>query len=147
MSDQPDPREAQIAALEAALKLPLPEESRQQLLANLRVLRESVAPTITSPHAERDVNIATQQTVNSPAGQVSNDGRIDGVAVGVNLGTIIYGRTPEEEERRRLVWHLDRLANKLYRLPLRGLEERLDQGNGVVLPQVYVIGIRCGPTD
>ncbi len=81
-----------------------------------------MAPTIASPHAERDVNIATQQTVNSNAGTVCNDGRIDGVAVGVNQGVIIYGRRPEEDERRRLVWYLDRLANKLYRLPLRGLE-------------------------
>jgi hypothetical protein len=61
MSDEPDSRAQQIAALEAALQLPLPEESRRQLLANLQALR--AAPLIASPHAERDVNIATQQTV------------------------------------------------------------------------------------
>ena len=44
-----------------------------------------------------------------------------------------------EEERRRLVWYLAALANKLARLPLRGLEERLDQGNGLALPRVYVM--------
>lgn len=70
---------------------------------------------------------------------ISDDGRINGVAVGVNLGTIIYGRDPHEDERRRLVWYLDRLAAKLYRLPLRGLDETLDQGQGVSLPQVYVM--------
>ena len=79
--------------------------------------------------------------VSDPQGtvSVSDDGRINGVAVGINLGTIIYGRDPREDERRRLVWYLDRLAAKLYRLPLRGLDETLDQGQGVSLPQVYVM--------
>jgi len=81
-----------------------------------------------------DKVIEPQGTVN-----VGDDGRINGVAVGVNLGTIVYGRAPEEDERRRLVWYLDRLAAKLYRLPLRGLDEKLDQGSGVSLPQVYVM--------
>ena len=72
-------------------------------------------------------------------GSVDNQGRIAGVAVGVNLGTIVYGRTPQEDERRRLVWYLDRLAAKLYRLPVRGLDEKLEQGKGVALPQVYVM--------
>ncbi len=31
MSNQPDPREAQIAALEAALRLPLPDATLAQL--------------------------------------------------------------------------------------------------------------------
>ena len=75
-----------------------------------------------------------QGTVNLTA-----DARINGVAVGINLGTVIYGRPPIEDERRRLVWYLDRLASKLYRLPLRGLDEKLDQGEGVSLPQVYVM--------
>jgi hypothetical protein len=70
---------------------------------------------------------------------LSADARINGVAVGVNLGTIIYGRDPSEDERRQLAWYLARLASKLSRLPLRGLEERLDQGDGVALARVYVM--------
>nr|WP_052295025.1 SUMF1/EgtB/PvdO family nonheme iron enzyme [Oscillochloris trichoides] len=69
---------------------------------------------------------------------LSDDARINGVAVGINLGTIIYGRDPSEDERRRLAWYLARLANKLARMPLRGLEERLDHGQGVTLAGVYV---------
>ncbi|MCG8348824.1 MAG: hypothetical protein MI924_13720 [Chloroflexales bacterium] len=75
---------------------------------------------------------------------LSADARINGVAVGVNLGTIIYGRDPSEDERRRLAWYLARLASKLSRLPLRGLEERLDRGDGVALARVYV---RLATTD
>ncbi len=40
MSESPDTLAQQISALEAALKLPLPEESRRQLLADLRALRD-----------------------------------------------------------------------------------------------------------
>ncbi|WP_129629816.1 SUMF1/EgtB/PvdO family nonheme iron enzyme [Candidatus Oscillochloris fontis] len=69
---------------------------------------------------------------------LSDDARINGVAVGINLGTIIYGRDPSEDERRRLAWYLAQLANKLSRMPLRGLEERLDHGQGVTLAGVYV---------
>jgi hypothetical protein len=39
MSDQPDPREAQIAALEAALQLPLPESTLAQIAQDLRATR------------------------------------------------------------------------------------------------------------
>jgi len=70
---------------------------------------------------------------------VSEDARINGVAVGVNLGRIVYGRDPEEDERRQLVWYLARLANRLARLPLRGMAARLDDGQGVALPKVYMM--------
>lgn len=87
----------------------------------------------TGDNAGRDVRKGIEGGVN-----LSDDARIDGVAVAVNLGTIIYGRTPEEDERRRLAWYLARLAGKLSRLPLRGLEARLDQGDGVALAHIYV---------
>ena len=61
-----------------------------------------------------------------------------GLAIGLNLGTVIYGRPPSDDERRALVRYLDRLAAKLFRLPLNGLEERLELGDGLALPQVYV---------
>jgi hypothetical protein len=101
MSDQPDPREAQIAALEAALRLPLPESTLAQIAQDLRALREATAPTgdIVAGDKVGGDKVAGDKIV-EPQGTVSNDdGRIDGVAVGVNLGTIIYGRTPEEFDR------------------------------------------------
>ncbi|MFP4439892.1 MAG: hypothetical protein ACLFVO_21870, partial [Chloroflexaceae bacterium] len=71
---------------------------------------------------------------------VGDNARISGPTVGLNLGTIIYGRTPDEDERRRLVWYLSRLANRLNQLPLQGLETRLDQqGAGMALSSVYVM--------
>src|SRR5262249_40912870 len=45
---------------------------------------------------------------------------------------------PRENERRQLVWYLQALANKLYRLSLRGLDERLDRGDGLAMPRIYV---------
>ena len=116
-------REQQIAEIEATLKIPsIPDTVRKLLEKRLQDLLA-------------DKNHSSMPgTVN-----VSNDGRINGVAVGLNLGRIIFGRDPEEEERRRLVWYLTRLASKLYRLPLRGLDEQLEQGKGIGLPQVYVM--------
>lgn len=114
-----------IAELEATLRMPgLPAAAREAVEQQLRALRGQT----------------TQQSGGANlSGTVDNQGRIDGVAVGVNLGVIIYGRDPREDERRRLVWYLDRLASKLYRLPLRGLDEKLNQGKGMSLPQVYVM--------
>jgi formylglycine-generating enzyme required for sulfatase activity/energy-coupling factor transporter ATP-binding protein EcfA2 len=68
---------------------------------------------------------------------VSADGRINGVAVGVNLGRIVYGREPEEDERRRLAWYLANLTNKLVQLPLQGIDANLEHGAGIALPQIY----------
>ncbi|HEY3230261.1 MAG TPA: NACHT domain-containing protein [Roseiflexaceae bacterium] len=123
MSDATDTRDQQIAALETALKLPLPEDTRQRLMADLRALRVAEAPALSA---------AVRGAVD-----VAGEARID-VVVGVNLGRIIYGRDPREDERRQLVWYLQTLAAKLYRLPLRGLDERLDRGDGLALPRVYV---------
>ncbi len=67
-------------------------------------------------------------------------GTIYGPTVGLNLGTIIYGRTPHEEERHRLVWYLARLSAHLNQVPLQGIETRLaQQGAGVALSSVYVM--------
>src|SRR5438874_224476 len=40
ISDSPDALDQQIAALEAALQLPLPEDTRQRLMADLHMLRD-----------------------------------------------------------------------------------------------------------
>ena len=132
----------------------LQQAGQAEVLAQLRDELRRLAPggpfadaTITQQQGG-GVNIGVGNTISlvgdvavgsQTRGQVDNQGRIEGVAVGINLGTIVYGRTPQEDERRRLVWYLDALANKLYRLPLRGIEQRLDQGEGMALPQVYVM--------
>ena len=131
MSDSSDERDRQIAALEAALKLPLPEASRRRLMADLRALRDQRAAGArgaVTPGAGD-----THGTVN-----VGGNAR-PGVVVGVNLGRIIYGADPTDAQREQLTRYLRRLAAKLQRLPLRGLAARLDEGPGIALPQVYVM--------
>lgn len=154
-SQPPDSQDVnrQIAELEAALKQDLPGAARHATEALLTMLRAKVAANTPSAGAPLigdrlragDINdstvaigagasaIGSQGTVH-----LGDDARINGVVVGVNLGNIVFGRDIEESERRRLVWYLSRLASKLYRLPLRGIEERLDQGEGMALPQVFV---------
>jgi formylglycine-generating enzyme required for sulfatase activity len=115
--------EQQIAEIAATLKIAsIPDSVRKLLEKQLSdLVADKDQPTL-------------QGTVN-----VSDEGRINGVVVGLNLGRIIFGRDPEEDERRRLVWYLTRLSSSLYRLPLRGLDEQLEQGKGIGLPQVYVM--------
>jgi hypothetical protein len=142
MSEPPDPLAQQIAALEAALRLPLPEESRRQLLDNLQALQAAARPAgdvvagdkVLGDKVMGDKVVAPHGTVT-----VGDDARVDGVVVGINLGRIVYGRDPAEDERRQLVWYLARLAKRLARLPLRGMAARLDDGPGVALPRVYVL--------
>ena len=75
---------------------------------------------------------AAALTPEQVSGTVDNAGTLHGVAVGVNYGRIVYGRDASEDERRRLGWYLDSLANKLYRLPLRGIEQKLEPGAAVI---------------
>jgi DNA-binding transcriptional LysR family regulator len=79
MSDAPHTLDQQIAALEAALQLPLPEESRRQLTENLRVL-----------HDQRAAGQAAIQDTTEVSGA------LHGNAVGVNLGTVqsFFGSPP-----------------------------------------------------
>ncbi len=123
MSDSIMDRERKIAEIEEALKVPVLPSSVRQLLEKERL-------DLLADSEKRSI----QGGVN-----VSDEGRINGVAVGFNLGRIIYGRDPEEDERKRLAWYLSRLAAKLYRLQLRGLDEQLDQHQGVALPSIYVM--------
>ena len=82
---------------------------------------------------------------------VNDAARVHGVIVGTNLGTVIYQRAPSDDERHRLVWYLEGLAEKMVDLPLRGLDERLSHGQCLALPHVYVtlatatrIEVACG---
>jgi formylglycine-generating enzyme required for sulfatase activity len=113
-----------------------------ELQAQLQALQPSAVPASDAVAGDKlggdkvigDKVIEPQGIIN-----VDSQGRINGIAVGVNLGRIVYGRDVEEVERKRLAWYLDNLANKLYRLPLRGIEQRLDHGEGVAMPHVYVM--------
>ncbi|MCA0352640.1 MAG: SUMF1/EgtB/PvdO family nonheme iron enzyme [Chloroflexi bacterium] len=72
-------------------------------------------------------------------GSVNADGsEFHGPVVGVNLGTIIYGRQPEELERQRLVRYLEQLANSHRKMRVVGLSaSRLE--SGIELASVYVM--------
>jgi len=121
MLDTPDDLQQRIAHLEA-LRATLGDTAVDAAIAALRAEHTPASPLATS-------GVVT----------VSDTAQIYGPTVGVNLGQIIYGRDPQEDERRRLVWYLDSLANRLYRLPLRGLDPKLDDGGaGLSLPHVYV---------
>jgi formylglycine-generating enzyme required for sulfatase activity len=127
-----DDQARQIADYEAALRLPLPDSVRHDIEFKLENLRAEGANLAIANTVGRDLN---QGAIN-----LSDDARINGVAIGVNLGKIIYGRDPREEERRKLVWYLTALSNKLRRLPLRGLDATLDEGGqGMSLGRVYVM--------
>lgn len=82
MSDTPDPFDQQIAALEAALKLPLPDDSRQRLATDLLALQ-----------AKRAARAAQGAAIQGTA-EVS--GTLYGNAIGVNLGTAqtFFGTQP-----------------------------------------------------
>jgi hypothetical protein len=83
---------------------------------------------------------AAQQTPHPTHGTVTATGNAEvKQAVGVNLGTVIYGRDPKEDERTQLVKYLERLAAKLAMLPMRGLADDLHRGKGVTLPSVYTM--------
>lgn len=66
-------------------------------------------------------------------------GDVEGKVLGVSIGTAIFNRAPEEDERRRLVWYLGALSGTLYQLPLRGIGTKLEEGKPLAMPQVYVM--------
>ncbi len=119
---------AEIAALQQVIAVlaALPDAQRPlqaQLAEKQQQLDafQAAALTIVAPlTAERDINIATNQTI-------------------TYLGTIIYGPDPNAEQRQQLTRYLHRLAAKLQRLPLRGLAAQLDDGPGIALAYVYVM--------
>jgi hypothetical protein len=115
-----------------ALLANLTPEQRAQLAA--RLAGDLVAgDKISGDKVAGDKISGPQATIS-----VGAEAQIAGGVVGVNLGRIVYGRDPQEDERRRLVWYLEGLAARLYELPLRGLDERLSHGDGLAMPRVYV---------
>jgi formylglycine-generating enzyme required for sulfatase activity len=135
----------QIAELEASLSDPMSEPVRRLVEQQIAALRQQASPVVDFSSAQTGAvsmgDVAGGDVRKGIEGDVSlaDDAMINGVAVGVNLGTIIYQRNPSEDERRRLVWYLHALAGDLRRLPLRGLDPALADGRGVDLARVYVM--------
>ncbi len=126
-----DDLQRQIAALRALRAAATDPAQCAALDAALAALQGTAPPLIDAGDpAARDVYKGTID--------VGDQARLYGPAVGLNLGTIIYGRDPRDDERRRLVWYLEGLARKLAYLPLRGLDEGLSRGEQMELPRVYV---------
>jgi len=139
MSNQPDP----LAALRALREATSDLTQRAALDAAITALenqRQSPLVDLSSSQAG-DVKVGDTAGRDLRTGTVAVGGqaRVYGPTVGINLGQIIYGRDPREDERRRLVWYLDALAGSLRRLPLRGLDADLAEGRGVDLGRVYVM--------
>lgn len=105
-----------------------PEELQRQIA----VLQEQLAAIQAQQQAQSlHAAIEATFTVNE---------RNYGQQVAINLGTMIYGRDPREDEQRQLIWYLDTLAAKLNQLSLHGLATQLVQrGAGVALSNIYVM--------
>ncbi|WP_097654592.1 NACHT domain-containing protein, partial [Candidatus Chloroploca asiatica] len=96
--------------------------------------------TLTAGNLTQSTAAIGQGATATTEGQATvSGGQVHGPVVGLNLGTIIYQRAPSEDERRRLVWYLDALANDLRTLPLRGLDTPLAGAQGLDLARVYVL--------
>ncbi len=110
MPDTPDEREREIAELRARL-------------AALEA--QAAAPPASPPPRVR--------------GDATVGGDNSGQVIGVNLGTMILQRAPNEDERRAFADYLEHVAAQLNQLPLRGLKTDLDnKGQGIALCNVYV---------
>ncbi len=104
MSESPEDIQRQIAELEALLKLPMPDIARQSLEAQLAALQQQ---------QQQQQNVRGTVTA-------SDNAHID-QAIGVNLGTVIYGAQLDDQRRERLVWYLQKLATDFNMLSIRGL--------------------------
>ncbi len=114
MSESPDTLAQQIAALEAALELPLPEESRRQLLDKLQALQAAVAPTGDVVAGDKvGGDKVTGDKIVEPRGAVDlrDNARVTGVVVGVNTGAIqaFFGAQPPINAKELLDSYLESL--------------------------------------
>jgi hypothetical protein len=140
MSEDIESLRRQIAELEAALQQPLPaivaDLTRQQLAALQSQLSINES-NFTS------ANVAAQNIVghdlNQQTGTAQNSGTVTGAVIGLNLGKIVFGRDPSEDEQRRLSRYLTALANKWSKLDLRGKDDRSGEDNQLSLARVYTM--------
>jgi formylglycine-generating enzyme required for sulfatase activity/energy-coupling factor transporter ATP-binding protein EcfA2 len=116
----------------------LPPEFRAPLEATLQTLIAQQQQLITDVQVEQPETQPLSDIRNLPP-TITNNGHMEGVVVAVNHGTITYTGTAEENVYQKQLHYLERLSHALYHAPLRGLEKRLDQGEGIALPQIYVM--------
>lgn len=129
MSESSPTLAQQIAALEAALQLPLPEESRRQLEASLQALRSA---TVTQSDIIAGDKVGGDKVggdkVVEPDGtvDVGDSARVTGVVVGVNTGTIqaFFDGKPGEHGEKLLAHYLATLERDCDALRLGRLGER-----------------------
>ncbi len=126
-----NPLQALLAALPADVREQLARLSPAQLAA---ALAANASGDAASPATGGDTRLR-------PSGDlvIAGETQFKGVAVANNLGLIIFNRTPEEDELRRLSRYLGALVNRLYHLPLRGIAATLEEGKPLSMPQVYVM--------
>jgi formylglycine-generating enzyme required for sulfatase activity len=146
MTNDPDIQQ-KIAELEATLKLSLPDSAREAIERELAALKGQATSVEQEVSGDSAVGVAGDAQ-DSPittgdentVGQVRIEGDSHGQTIGVNLGIAIMGRPLEDDEKRRLGWYLNNLANNLVQLRLQGIASRLShEGEGVALPNVYVM--------
>jgi formylglycine-generating enzyme required for sulfatase activity/energy-coupling factor transporter ATP-binding protein EcfA2 len=138
MTDTPDEIQRKIAELEA-LRPSLGDAAVDAAIAALRAQTPAPGDTLNAQDS--------QGAINRPAGPVerifstvTTTGDNYGINIGVNLGRIIFGRDPVEDEQRRLVWYLDWLCGNLDQLRLHVLEKKHGQrGAGMSLSGVYTM--------
>ncbi|MBP1467997.1 SUMF1/EgtB/PvdO family nonheme iron enzyme [Candidatus Chloroploca sp. M-50] len=140
-----------IAALAPGSPVRLRQEAkRDRVRTALAALADAAAPavpagggdTLTTGDLTQSTAAIGQGATAQTEGSLTVSGTVYGPTVGLNLGTIIYGRDPRDDERRRLIWYLDALANDLRTLPLRGLDTTdlsRPQVQGLDLARVYVL--------
>jgi hypothetical protein len=140
MSEDIESLRHQIAELEAALQQQLPpivETLTRQQLAALQSQLSINESNFTS------ANVAAQNIIghdlNQQTGTAQNSGQNNGAVIGLNLGKIVFGRDPSEDEQRRLSRYLTALANKWSKLDLRGKDDRSGEDDQLSLAQVYTM--------
>lgn len=135
MSPDPAGRDAEIDALRAALRLPLPERVRAELGRHLHTL-----VSFGANNQVGDVSIGSVVGGDQQSGAVAFDAgaQNSGVAVGINLGQIVAGPDAAGEARRALERYLAGVAARAAVLPLAGLDPSFARAQSVALPRIYV---------
>ena len=132
MSDSPDALVQQIAALEATLKLPLPDSVIHFTEQHLATLRQQHAALIDGRGATTGAmtvgDVAGEDVVK---GTTNVSGTVTGAAVGVNQGTVqlFFDGQPGEDGQQLLVAYLERLVEDCQRLRLHRLTGKRQDGN------------------
>jgi formylglycine-generating enzyme required for sulfatase activity len=129
MADDPDQQIAQLHAEIAAL---------QQAIGTLAALPDAQRP-LQAQLAEKQQRLATLQV--QSGGVNFGVGNVIGPVGDIVLGDKHehYSPDPDVAQREQLARYLERLAIACYHLPLRGIEARLDRGESLALPHVYVM--------